>query len=441
MRISRGRVTAIVAAAVVVVIAMVLLVKGGDEDEQRIVKLSTSSSYPARGALIENQKLLEGAARAWRDDRDNLADSADRPGAVIDTLYAGRISGERIATGPDRDLLHDVVIFSSGPVIGTVTRPKGGDWEVRDTKRFRVASTVDSPILDVGAGLYLMADDRFSETVPAVGLPRQISEDAEVQDDSGDPQAFTVDLEDPLWKPNVSTGGPVAVRLPGDKEGTYVGLVWLDLESLDVSIPLVTRTAGGAGQDDRLWEQLVSKADSAGTTAAFETAIDALKLRQDNAPSFDGIVRNGFSIRSLGTTTLRDTPEGDRVAHGLALGYGADGDADVVTVGLTGKDIKGTVRTKGVVIGERPAKVREAVPIAARWITPDVTGPYYLIYAADPDLDRLQLHVGSETVDTQGSLGYYVPPTNADSGARLPTTLIGYDKDGVTFPSFPIGAQ
>ena len=404
MRISRGRAAAIVAAVVVVVVAAIVLVGRGGEEERRTVELSSFGPYPARGSLIDDRKLREGAADAWRDEAQG-EDENQRPGSSIDVLYAGRVSGEEVATGPDRDLRHDIVVLQSRSAVATLIRPKGGEWKLQNTTRANTWAMDGVPVLDVGSGLFLVAADRFGETAQAVALPRQLRADEEVQDDASVPESYTVDLSDPLWSPKPH-GGPLALRLPGEKDGTYIGQVWLSLASpADVDVPLVTRTAGGQGADDRLWKQLVSPASAAGTTTAFVTAVEALRLDSDDQ-NFDAAVPGGFSITSLGTAALRGTPAGDQTAQGLALGYGTEGDADVVTVGLTGKDLKGAVRTKGVVLGRQPPGMLDSRPLGASWITPDETGPYYLVYAVDPALDRIDLRVGAEKVATTGSLGF-----------------------------------
>ncbi|MET0928821.1 MAG: hypothetical protein ABWX74_04855 [Aeromicrobium sp.] len=439
MRISRGRLAALSGIAAVVVVIIVLLTRGGgdDDDPERVVA-STSQSYPARGASVDDDVLVDDAARAWRDDARSEDEDA-RPGARIEVLYAGRMAGEELSvTGPDRDAVHDVVVLTSDRLVATVARPKGGDWEVRKTVNHFVSVSAAEPLLDLGMGVYLVAADRFGDQAPAVRLPRELDKDEEVSDDEAyQPRVFTADLSDPLWAPEVEGDSPVVLRIPGDQGEDGDGLVWLDWDP-DRDFGLLTRSTGGDAGDAQLWDQLVSPRDSAGTTAAFRAAMSTLGADASGNGAFQIDPETGVRLTSFGSATLRDTPDADQLANALAVGFGSDGGAQTIAVGLTGKDVRGDVRTKALVLGERPAGVREIPSLAAKWITAEIGGRPYLVYAADPALGRLQLRVGAAEVETDGLLGFYQAPVSPDDDGRLPTSLIGFDESGVSFQSFPI---
>jgi len=443
MRISRGRAAAIVAAVVVVVIAgVVLLGRGGDDGEKQTVERSDSRSYPSRGALIDDETLTEGAAEAWRDATQRTGEREDsRPDDRIDVLYAGRMSGEKLSqTGQERHKMHDVVVLSSHRLVATMIRPKGGEWDVRDTVGFEISYTTEVPLIDLGSGLYLAAAGQFADDkAEVISLPREVDPGDAPDGSPNEPKLFTADLTDPLWTPGIPANGPLVVRLPGQDDGTFVGQVWMGLGPGGSS--LLARSTGGASAEEKLWRQLASPADSATTAAAFRAVVDSVMDGDDGTQAFSISAADGVTITSLGSATLRGTPDGDRRASAVSIGFGHDRSSEAVAVGLTGPDVHQVVRTMAVVLGQHPQRTAETLPIAAAWVSSDLGQLPYLVYAVDPTLDRIDLRVGAEKVATNGSLGFYVPAVDAGRGGRPPTTLIGFDHNGVSYPAFPITSR
>lgn len=412
---------ALVVAAVLVLTGLVLLRDDDERGADDEVELSAGGPFPARGDLLDDDELVEGGARLWRDQR-----SGDTPDGSVTILYADTVSGDRLPLyGDDRAAEAEVVVMTDGRRSASAGRLPDGRWTFLGVA---TGSPSESrrPVLAVGADLHLLSDEVVQQTdaLAVVELPQE-SDEGPVDEDRAQPVVDELDVaEGPLVSLDARASGDFAVLLP-EQEGRPETIAWLGSDVGDQPMLLTARHQ----TESTLWERLVSERDGAGTAAALRHGIGE-RFAKEKAPVTQSVE---LAVQHLGASS-GDVPGGTRRVNAVAIGTEQTRFSTLlVAAGLTGDD----GRTVPLTVGRRAASTPDSPPVSATWVqTRDNVGTF-LVYAAAPTLD-LQLRIGPELLRPRSSVGIVVPTATKDGW--LPTSLIGLDDAGQSWPALPISA-
>jgi hypothetical protein len=174
-------------AAIAVVVVVVLLVSLGGGDDREIER--GAPGFPVAGSLADDNKLIEKAADAWVDDKDD-----HKLEGTIQVLWAGPWQGRRMVVLRNEQTVASIM-FSSHDSDGRmgneslagpdVVRVNGGflvksDAPTRYTAAFKASDgevetkhvvAHDRLIAETGRPMALLADDAIHDQVPLILAP------------------------------------------------------------------------------------------------------------------------------------------------------------------------------------------------------------------------------------------------------------------------------